>query len=39
MEFTNIKEDGFEDLIVKWLVEHNGYEQGCNADYNCEFAK
>lgn len=38
MEFTNIKEKGFEDLIVKWLVEHNGYEQGCNADYNCEYA-
>ncbi len=38
MEFTNIKEDGFEDLIVKWLVEHNGYEQGCNADYNREYA-
>lgn len=38
MEFTNIKENGFEDLIVKWLVEHNGYEQGCNADYNREYA-
>lgn len=32
--FTNIKESGLEVLIVKWLVEHNGYEEGNNADYN-----
>lgn len=38
MQFTDITEKGFEDLIVKWLVEHNGYEQGCNADYNREYA-
>ena len=25
-------------LIVKWLVEHNGYEQGQNHDYNMEYA-
>lgn len=36
MAFTNTKEDGLEALIVKWLVEHNGYEQGTNADYNHE---
>ena len=36
--FTNTKEDGFETLIVKWLVEHNGYEEGTNADYNKEYA-
>ena len=36
--FTNTKEDGFETLIVKWLVEHNGYEEGSNADYNKEYA-
>jgi hypothetical protein len=31
---TNTKESGLETLIVNWLVEHNGYEQGVNADYN-----
>ena len=35
--FTNIKENGFEELIVKWLVEHNGYEEGSNSDYNKEY--
>ena len=30
---TNTKESGFEALIVNWLVEHNGYEEGSNADY------
>lgn len=38
MEITNTKESGLESLIVKWLVEHNGYEQGTNADYNREYA-
>jgi type I restriction enzyme R subunit len=38
MAFTNTKENGLEALIVKWLVEHNGYEQGTNADYNREYA-
>lgn len=38
MSFTNTKENGLETLIVKWLVEHNGYEEGANADYNKEFA-
>ena len=38
MEVTDTKEKGFESLIVKWLVEHNGYEQGNNADYNKEYA-
>lgn len=32
MSFTNTKENGLETLIVKWLVEHNGYEEGANAD-------
>ena len=36
--FTNTKENGLEALIVKWLVEQNGYEQGTNADYNREYA-
>jgi len=38
MTFTNTKENGFEALIVKWLVEQNGYEQGNNSDYNREYA-
>ena len=38
MAFTNTKESGLEALIVQWLVEHNGYEQGNNADYNREYA-
>ena len=37
MAFTNTKESGLEALIVKWLVEHNGYEEGSNADYNKEY--
>ena len=35
---SNTKENGLEALIVKWLVEQNGYEQGTNADYNREYA-
>lgn len=38
MAFTNTREAGFESLIVSWLVEHNGYEEGSNADYNKEYA-
>ncbi len=38
MAFTNTKENGLETLIVQWLVEQNGYEEGCNADYNKEYA-
>ncbi len=38
MAFTNTKESGLETLIVKWLVEQNGYEEGTNADYNQEYA-
>ena len=36
--FTNTKENGLESLIVNWLVEQNGYEEGTNADYNKEYA-
>ena len=36
--FTNTSENGFETLIVRWLVEHNDYEEGTNADYNKEYA-
>lgn len=38
MAFTNTTENGLETLIVKWLVEQNGYEEGNNADYNKEYA-
>lgn len=38
MNFTNTKEAGFETLIVKWLTEHNRYEEGSNSDYNKEYA-
>ncbi|MDO5144329.1 MAG: type I restriction endonuclease [bacterium] len=38
MMFTNTSESGLESLIVKWLVEHNGYEQGHSHDYNVEYA-
>lgn len=38
MAFTNTKESGLEALIVKWLVEQNGYVEGTNADYNKEYA-
>ena len=38
MSFTNTKESGLESLIVKWLVDQNGYEQGNNADYNRDYA-
>lgn len=35
---SNTKENGFETIIVNWLVNENGYEQGTNADYNQEYA-
>lgn len=38
MAFTNTRENGLESLIVKWLVEQNGYEQGTNTDYNRDYA-
>lgn len=38
MAFTNTKESGLEALIVKWLVDHNGYEEGTNADYSKEYS-
>lgn len=37
MAFTDKTEKGFETLIVNWLVEQNGYEQGTNDDYNKEY--
>lgn len=38
MPFTNTSEGGLESLIVKWLVEHNGYEQGQSSDFDTEYA-
>lgn len=38
MSATDIRENGFETLIVDWLTSKNGYEQGTNSDYNKEFA-
>ena len=35
--FTNTRESGLESLIVKYLVEQNGYEEGNNSDYNKEY--
>lgn len=37
MAFTDKTEREFETIIVKWLVEQNGYEQGTNDDYNKEY--
>lgn len=38
MAFTDKTEKGFEMLIVNWLVDQNGYQQGTNEDYNKEYA-
>lgn len=38
MTTTNTRESGLESLIVDWLVNQNGYEQGSNADYNRDYA-
>jgi type I restriction enzyme R subunit len=35
---TNTKESGLENLIINYLVEQNGYEQGTNEDYNRDYA-
>ena len=38
MPITDTKECGLETLIVEWLRDKNGYEQGENADYDREHA-
>ena len=38
MAVTNTKESGLESLLVNWLVNHNGYEQGHSHDFNTEYA-
>lgn len=35
---TNMKENGFETLIVRYLVDNNHYEEGLNSDYNKIYA-
>mgnify|MGYP007098667087 CR=1 FL=1 len=30
--FTNTRESGLEALIVKYLIEQNGYEEGNNTE-------
>lgn len=35
---TNMKENGFETLIVRYLVDNNHYEEGLNSDYNKTYA-
>ncbi|MCM3569847.1 type I restriction endonuclease subunit R [Neobacillus mesonae] len=35
---TNTNESGLETLIVEYLLNSNGYEQGKNSDYNKEYA-
>ena len=31
---SNTKENGFETLIVDYLINNNGYEQGGTSEYN-----
>ena len=38
MAFTNVTENGLESIIVKCLIDENGYEEGQNSDYNKEYA-
>lgn len=35
---SNTKENGFETLIVEYLINNNGYEQGDTNEYNKEYA-
>jgi type I restriction enzyme R subunit len=35
---TNTKEAGLENLIVSYLVDHHGYEQGSNDNSNSDYA-
>ena len=35
---TNVRENGFETLIVNALVDDNGYEQGNTTEYNKDYA-
>ena len=35
---TNTCKFGFETLIINWLVDQSGYDQGASVDYNHEYA-
>ena len=35
---SDTKEKGLETLIVEYLRDQNGYEQGTSSDYDREFA-
>ena len=35
---TDTKEKGLETLIVDWLRDQNGYEQGLPNEYNKDYA-
>ena len=35
---TKTKENGFESLIVDYLINHKSFEHGANSDYSKEFA-
>lgn len=35
---TNMKENGFETMIVRYMVDNNHYEEGNNSDYNKIYA-
>lgn len=36
--FTDTKEEGFETIIYNYLLQNNGYEEGSDPAYNCEYA-
>ena len=38
MSVTDTKEKGLETLIVDWLRDQNGYEQGLPNEYNKDYA-
>ena len=38
MSVTDTKEKGLETLIVDWLRDQNGYEQGLPSEYNKDYA-
>ncbi len=35
---SDVSETGLETIITRYLVDHNGYEEGINSDYNKEYA-
>lgn len=35
---SNTKENGFETLIVNWIVDKNKFEQGSNTDFDQDYA-